>query len=179
MYAIISEIDKKSSEKVSQIWHHLCEVCRLEEIYTLPTPHFSWMVADGMILDQAKSKLASMISQVPEISTYTFGLGIFSGTFPVLFLPMVKTIKMIKLHQEIWNQVGPYCSQLNMYYSPSLWMPHITLALKDLDKEKLACAVNAYAFEQIELSVTMTSIALAESEDKKIGNILHRFPVNK
>jgi hypothetical protein len=27
--------------------------------------------------------------------------------------------------------------------------------------------------------VTMTSIALAESEDKKIGNILHRFPVYK
>lgn len=179
MYAIISEIDEGSSEKVSQIWHHLCEVCGLEEIYKLPTPHFSWLVAEGMILDQAKSKVASMISRVPEISTYAFGLGIFSGNLPVLFLPMVKTMDMIKVHQEIWDQVGPHCSQLNMYYSPSLWMPHITLALKDLDKDKLACAVNAYAFEQIELTVTMTSIALAESEDKKIGNILHRFPVYK
>jgi 2'-5' RNA ligase len=179
MYAIISEIDEESSEKVSQIWHHLCEMCGLEEIYTLPTPHFSWLVADGMILDLAKAKVASMISRVPEISTYTFGLGIFSGILPVLFLPMVKTMDMIQLHQEIWDQVGPHCSQVNMYYSPSLWMPHITLALKDLDKDKLACAVNVYAFKQIELSVTMTSIALAESVDKKIGNILHRFPVNK
>lgn len=179
MYAIISEIDKRSSEKVSQIWHGLCKACGLEEIYTLPTPHFSWLVANGMILDQAKLKVESMISQVPEIRTYTFGLGIFSGNLPVLFLPMVKTIEMIKLHQKIWDQVGPHCNQLNMYYSPSLWMPHITLALKDLDKEKLACAVNTYAFDQIELSVTMTSIALAESEDKKIGNILYRFPVKK
>lgn len=177
MYAIISEINSRSSEKVTQIWHGLCKACGLEEIYTLPTPHFSWLVAGGMDLAQAKSKVASMITRVPEIRTYTSGLGIFSGILPVLFLPMVKTMDMINLHQEIWDQVGPHCSKVNMYYSPSLWMPHITLALKDLDKEKLACAVNAYAFEQLELSVTMTSLALAESEDKKIGNILHRFPV--
>jgi 2'-5' RNA ligase len=179
MYAIISEIDQQSSETVSQIWHNLCRVCGLEEIYTIPTPHFTWLIADEMDLGKTKSVLAAMISQVPRISTYTFGLGIFSGTLPVLFLPMVKTIDMINLHQKIWDQIGPHCNQLNTYYSPSFWMPHITLALKDLDKEKLACAVNAYAFEQIKLSVTMTSIDIAESEDKKIGKILERFPVQE
>ena len=179
MYAIISEIDKQSSETVKIIWHDLCEECGLEEIYTLPTPHFSWLVAEEMDLKQAKSTIASMISTVPEIKTYTFGLGIFSGILPVLFLPMVKTMEMINLHQNIWEQVGPFCRQLKTYYSPSFWMPHITLALKDLDKDKLACAVSAFAFEQIELSVSMESIALAESEDKKIGKILERFPVNR
>lgn len=178
MYAIISEIDKQSSDVVRKIWHDLCEVCGLEEIYTLPTPHFTWLIADEMDLKQAESIVVSMIPEVPEIRTYTFGLGIFSGMLPVLFLPMVKTIEMINLHQNIWDQIGPHCSQLKTYYSPSFWMPHITLALKDLDKEKLACAVNALAFKQIELSVTMKSIALAESEDKKIGKILVRLPVN-
>ena len=176
MYAIISEIDEHSSETVSKIWQNLCEVCGLDEIYTLPTPHFTWLIADEMDLEQTGLILESMILKVPAIRTFTFGLGIFSGTLPVLFLPMVKTIDMIHLHQEIWDKIGPHCRKLNMYYSPSLWMPHITLALKDIDKEKLACAVNAYAFEQMELSVTMTSIDIAESEDKKIGKILQRFP---
>ncbi len=178
MYAIISEIDKQSSDLVKKIWHDLCEECGLEEIYTLPTPHFTWLIAKKMDLVQSKAIVESMILEVPEIKTHTFGLGIFSGILPVLFLPMVKTIDMINLHQKIWDQIGPHCSQINTYYSPSFWMPHITLALKDLDKENLACAINAYAFEQIELSVSMKSIALAESEDKKIGKILERFPVN-
>lgn len=178
MYAIMSEIDKQSSEKVTQIWRSLCDACGLEAIYTIPKPHFTWLISEEMDLVQASSIIESIILHAPAISIYTFGLGIFSGEKPVLFLPMVKTIDMIQLHQEIWDQIGPHCSQLKMYYSPPLWMPHITLALKDLNKENLACAVNAYAFEKIELSVNMINICLAELGDKKIGKILQRFPVN-
>jgi len=177
MYAIISEIDKQSSEKVTQIWHKLCDACGLEAIYTIPIPHFTWLISEEMDLDQARSIFVSKIPQIPGISTYTFGLGIFSGENPVLFLPMVKTIEMIQLHQDIWDRLGPHCGNLNMYYSPSFWMPHITLALKDLNKDNLACAVNAFAFKQVELSVTMLSVCLAELEDKKIGKILQRIPV--
>jgi 2'-5' RNA ligase len=86
---------------------------------------------------------------------------------------------MIHLHQNIWEKLGPYCSEMNRYYSPSLWMPHITLALNDLNKKNLACAIDTYAFEKIELSVKMTNLALAELQDQKIGKILQRFPVVK
>ncbi len=177
MYAIISEIDNQSSEKVSRIWDQLSEICGLEAIYTFPIPHFTWLVAEEMDITQAKSIIKLMSTKTSSIRTFTFGLGIFSAEQPVLYLPMVKTNDMVHLHQGIWGQMGPHCKEMNMYYSPSLWMPHITLALKDLNKKSLACAVDAYAFEKVELSVMMSSIAIAESEDKQMGKILQRFPV--
>jgi hypothetical protein len=177
MYAIISEIDPHSSTEVAKIWGELSQVCGLREIYTLPTPHFTWLVAEELALEEANSILSSMIVNTPKIATFTSGLGIFSGEYPVLFLPMVKSIEMIHLHQKIWEQLGPCCKEKNKYYSPSFWLPHITLALKDLNKENLTCAVNLIAFEQIELSVLMTSIAIAEHQIGQNAQILERYNV--
>jgi 2'-5' RNA ligase len=177
MYAIISEIDNPSGETVNQIWHKLCEACGLGAIYATPTPHFTWLVAEELDVEKSKLNLSEIVKSSPVISTHTFGLGLFSGGHPVLFLPMVKTVEMIHLHQHIWNEISPYTKDLNKYYSPEFWLPHITLALKDINRENLACAINEIGFEKIELNVSMTSLAIAEHEDEKIGTILERFPV--
>jgi len=175
MYAIISEIDEQSGEKVNQIWRKLCEACGLGAIYATPTPHFTWLTAEKLDVEKIKIILSALVKNSPDISTHTFGLGLFSGDHPVLFLPLVKTIEMINFHQRIWDKISPHCKDLNMYYSPDFWLPHITLALKDISRENLACAVNEIGFEKIELKVSMTSIAIAEHEDEKIGSILERF----
>jgi len=177
MYAIISEIDAQSSEKVNQIWQKLCEVCGLEAIYKIPTPHFTWLVAEELGIEQAKIKLSKIIQVSPQISTHTFGLGLFSGGRPIIYLPMVKTIEMIQLHQYFWDEIRPYCNDLNLYYSPEFWIPHITIALKDISRENLPCAINEIGFEKIELKISMTSFAIAEHGDEKMGTILERFPV--
>lgn len=177
MYAIISEIDAQSSEKVNQIWRKLCNACGLEAIYKIPTPHFTWLVAEALDVEQVKLKLSNVIQDSPHITTHTFGIGLFSGERPILFLPMVKTIEMIQRHQYIWDEIRPYCTDLKLYYSPKFWIPHITLALKDISRENLPCAINEIGFEKIELKVSITSFAIAEHEDEKLGTILERFPV--
>jgi len=177
MYAIISEIDEQSGEKVNHIWQKLCEACGLGAIYATPTPHFTWLTAEELDVEKAKIILSTLAKNSPDISTHTFGIGIFSGVHPVLFLPLVKTIEMINIHQRIWDKISPHCKDLNMYYSSDFWLPHITLALKDINRENLACAINEIGFEKIELNVSMTSLAIAEHEDEKIGTILERFTV--
>jgi 2'-5' RNA ligase len=177
MYAIISEIDEQSGEKVNQIWQKLCEACDLGAVYTTPTPHFTWLTAEELDVEKSKLNLSEIVKSSPVINTHTFGLGLFSGGHPVLFLPMVKTIEMIQFHQHIWNEISPYAKDLNKYYSPEYWLPHITLAFKDINRENLACAINEIGFEKIELNVSMTSLEIAEHEDEKIWTILERFPV--
>ena len=39
-------------------------------------------------------------------------------------------------------------------------MPHITLAIKDVDPEKLACAVSVLAGEPLDFNITLTSMAI-------------------
>jgi len=175
MYAIISELDPKSSSTVNQIWRELCEGCGLTAIYNMPLPHLTWMVAEDLDIEKSKAYLAQISRRTMPLTLHTFGLGIFTGAKPVLYLPTVKTIEMITLHEEIWRQLSPVSTDQKKYYSPRLWVPHVTLALNDLNQENLACAINAIAFETIELFIRISNLALARYEDKKAGEIIENL----
>jgi len=171
MYAIISELDPGSSTTVSGLWLELRRSCGLTAIYDVPTPHFTWLAAESLNADKAAPILSQIADQASVMTLHTFGLGIFSGEKPVLYLPLVKIRNMISLHEMIWDQIQPYTKQSELYYSPKLWVPHITLALNDLTRESLACAVNAIAFESIELFVKVDNLAIAEHEEELPGQI--------
>lgn len=175
MYAIISELDPGSSATVSGLWFDLRRSCGLSAIYEVPTPHFTWLAAESMNVDKAAPILSQIADQASLMTLHTFGLGIFAGEKPVLYLPLVKTREMISLHEEIWDQVQPYAKEAKLYYSPKLWVPHITLALNDLTKESLACAVKAIAFESVELFVKVDNLAIAEHEEAQPGKIQNQY----
>jgi 2'-5' RNA ligase len=177
MKAVISELDPKSAETVSQIWQRLCVACGVKEIYNLPTPHFTWFLAEDIDIEKAAPMVEQIALDAEPFTLHTFGLGIFSGDKPVLYLPIVKTVEMIELHQAIWNRIQAYGEDAKLYYSPALWVPHITLALKDLTKENLACAVNTIAFEPIELFVKVDNLALVAYENDQTSEMLKIFHI--
>lgn len=176
MYAIISELDQQSSVKVIEFWKTLREACGLRGIYDVPTPHFTWFAAEKLDVDQAKSIISQIVKGVKPFEIRTFGLGVFSGDHPVLYLPLVKTRKILNFHDEVWEKLRPYSEETQLYYSPWLWVPHITLALKDLSRENLSCAINAIAYEPIELINRVTNLILADYKDERPGQMLERFP---
>jgi len=176
MYAVISKLDPKSADTVSQIWRRLCKVCGLKEIYNLPTPHFTWFLAEDIDIDKTLPILEKIAMDADPFTLHTFGLGLFSGDNPVLYLPIVNTVEMIQLHQNLWNQIQSYGKDAKLYYSPKLWVPHITLSLKDLTKDNLACAVNTIAFEPIELFVEVENLALVAYENDRASETIKSFP---
>ncbi len=175
MFAIISKLDPESSETVNALWRKLCEACGLTAIYDLPLPHLTWMVADDLDIQKTLPILAQICERAAPLTLHTFGLGVFTGEKPVLYLPLVKSIEMIHLHEQIWDQLSPFSRDQKLYYSPRLWVPHITLAINDLTKDTLACAVNTIAFETIELFIQIENLAIARYEKKKAGEILEEF----
>ena len=175
MYAIISELDAESSVIVGNLWQKLREACGLKAIYNIPRPHLTWFSTDDIDVSEAMARLSSISESTRSLTIHTFGFGIFSGKNPVLYLPMVKSEEMIKLHNEIWDQIHLISEGPKLYYSPRLWVPHITLALKDLTQENLACAVNAIAFDPIELFVTINNLALVEHLDNQLGKTLENY----
>lgn len=175
MHTIISELDHETSKIVRDLWQKLHDQCGLKGIYLTPTPHFTWLVANEFDVEQVKTILKMLVEQVQIFQLQTFGLGIFSGEEPVLYLPLVKSLEMIDLHCQIWKHIAPLSQALKMYYSPKLWVPHITLARKDLSQETLSCAVNAIAFKQIELYVKVNNLAIAELDDDEVGKIVQKY----
>jgi 2'-5' RNA ligase len=178
MQAIISRLDQNTSKIVRNLWGKLYDECGLNAIYTIPTPHVTWFAADEIDLDLSLPLLSEIAEGSMAFTLHTFGLGIFSGEKPVLYLPMVKTLEMIHLHCKIWEQLESHAKAKKLYYSPKMWVPHITLALKDLTRENMACAVNAIGFDPIELYVVIDNLIVAEYEETSLGEILFQYDFN-
>lgn len=175
MYAIISELDPASSTTVRELWQRLKDACGLAAIYDTPIPHFTWFVADDLNMSKSAPILEQIAGNFENLTIHTFGLGIFTGEHPVLYLPMVKSVDMIALHREIWDQVQPYSKESQLYYSPPLWVPHISLAVKDLTKANLGCAVNEIAFDSIELFIQVNNLVIGEYTEGGFGKIHEKF----
>lgn len=175
MYAIISQLDTKSSETVRNLWQRLREVCGLKGIYNLPTPHMTWFSAEELDIPTAASIIANIAGSYPELATFAFGLGIFAGGSPVLYLPMVKSQAMIDLHSQIWDQVPQHANHPNMYYEPTHWLPHITLAAYDLSRENVACAMESVVFESIEMTVAIDNLIIVTQDMDPSSEVLHRY----
>jgi len=173
MYAIISEFDPDSIKTIRSFWQQLCRLCGLKEIYHIPIPHFTWLLAEEMDIGRVQTLIDRIASENEYLTVQTFGLGIFTGREPVLYLPIAKTLTLLQLHQNIWEGLLPYSKGVKQYYSPSQWIPHITLALKDLTQDSLECALSEIAFEPIELSCRALKLALVAYKDGSRGETLH------
>ncbi len=175
MYAIISALDQESSALVREIWQLLFDQCQLEGIFNFPTPHFSWFAADSLEVERVTPILRQIAAASDPIKVHTFGLGIFSGERPVLYLPVVKTQDLMDYHRNIWDQTQPYSENTRLYYSPVLWLPHITLAIKDLTLENLSCAVESVVGNPLFLTIRVENVMVVEQEGHEIGENLIRF----
>ena len=175
MVAIISELDPVSSATVQVLWQRLRDTCGLTAIYDIPIPHFTWFLADEMEIEKAVSILSQIAARSDPLSIYTSGIGIFSGERPVIYLPIIKTVGLIELHRQIWDQVYAFSKEIKLYYSPTLWVPHITLAVKDLTKENLHCAVDQLTFEPFELIIAVDSLVIGEILESGQVNVLDKL----
>jgi len=178
MYAIISELDPQSSDIVKDLWGRLRQACGLMAIYELPTPHFTWFVAENLDVPAVEAVIADLSARTRELTTFVFGFGIFSGERPVFYLPLVKSQAMMDLHNEIWHQVMACSQHPSQYYSPKFWLPHITLAINDITRESLVCALESVAFEAVELQVCADNLIVVAQEDDPSSLALKQFRFN-
>ena len=65
------------------------------------------------------------------------GLGIFTGSPPVLYVPIVRTRELSEFHATVWKHAARTASGTVDYYHPDDWLPHITLAFGDIHKDNL------------------------------------------
>jgi 2'-5' RNA ligase len=64
-------------------------------------------------------------------------LGIFTGAQPVLFIPVVRSPEITLFHRTLWPEIFGVGSGIVAYYSAENWLPHITLAHRDIHPDNL------------------------------------------
>ncbi len=175
MYAVATLLDTNSDSQIRSFWQLLETDCGLAGIKTTPLPHFSWQGAEDYPEKEVEKILEEVAGQHSPFTVRTAGLGLFTGSVPVLYLALVKTGKLLKLHDLLWERIGLLANSLNSHYSPDMWMPHITVAYQDLTSDNLACAVKNLIYRPVELEIHVDQLALLYQFNRDTG-IRNSFP---
>ncbi len=177
MHGIVTLLDEKHHSKVKHLWQTLEAECGLRGIQVTPIPHFSWQVAQDYHYEQLAHILDEVSRQAVPFQVNTGGLGIFTGEVPVLYISVVKNIHMLQLHEKLWNEARDAGVNINAFYSPDHWMPHITVAYGDVDQDTLRCAISRLAFQIFNWEFRVDNLAVISQPDGGVGqqSLFYRF----
>lgn len=175
MFAIATQLDQVSSSKTRVLWDWLETNCGLSGIRLTPLPHFSWQGAESYEMEGLKDCLDKITGSIQPFEVNASGLGIFTGLKPILYIALVKTRKLMELHELLWESTRAFYHNANLLYFPSYWVPHITLAYQDLSVEGLACAIKVLSSRPFDMSIFVNNLSVIYANNTDMGVAYHSF----
>lgn len=160
MHGIVSLLDNDHNQLVEELWAELEREFSVRGVYVTPYPHFSYHVAQAYDVDEIEPVLQRISSNITKFNVRTSGLGIFSGASPVLYIPVVRSLELTELHDELWQEISPASSGVQQYYHPEQWMPHITIGFGDINNGNLSQIIPFLATRDFNWEITVNNIAL-------------------
>jgi 2'-5' RNA ligase superfamily len=141
MHGIVSLLPEKYYRRVESLWDELEREFSVRGVYITPFPHFSYNVAQHYEVDKVLPVLKRITSNITTFQVRTSGIGIFNGASPVIYIPVVRSLELSQLHEELWNELSTAGTGIQEYYSPAQWMPHITIGFGDINRDNLPTIV--------------------------------------
>jgi 2'-5' RNA ligase len=175
MYAIVSILCEEEAEWIKNLWNILEIDCGLTGIKYFPYPHFSWQGSENYDVARVEGVLQKIATEVRPFSVKTAGLGIFTKDNPVIYIPLVKDEQLLRFHSRLWEKASGLADHPHLYYSPENWIPHITLAILDVNKARLGCAIDQLGTLNLERELHIDNLTLVSQEGDQIGELKSHF----
>lgn len=178
MYAVVSLLNGTSYGQVEGLWAELQERCGVKGIYATPFPHFSYHVAPAYEMARLERWLRRAARSLRPFTVCTSGLGIFTGLSSVLYIPVVRSPELTRVHGRIWPRADAMATGSVAYYHPDRWIPHITLGHGDLCQANLPDVVRLLGDRSFTWEITIDNLAIISSQGPTAG--LHlRVPLGQ
>jgi hypothetical protein len=175
MHGIVSLLPEPYYTRVIAIWEELSERYGLRGIRVTPYPHISWQIGQDYPSPELEQAMQEIAAETAPLQVTTAGLGVFTGTSPVLYIPVVKTAALVALHARIWDRFSAFGVDVSSYYSPTAWAPHISLAYLDLTPANIGPIVAELAVRYFTWEMRIDNIAFIYEPSGEIGELRFRF----
>lgn len=174
MQAIATLLDQSSDQATIKMWDDLKQDFFLSGINLTPTPHFTWFGGDEFDAVETKSTIESLADELLPFEVSTTGLGFFTTPKPVIYLPIIKSRKLLEAHEVVWKALTRYGRNVSEIYKPDLWIPHITLAHSDLSRATLAGILDNLMNNELKFTIKVNNLALIFATADSSGIIFHK-----
>jgi 2'-5' RNA ligase len=161
MHGVVSLLDDEHYTQVEEVWRELSDNFGVRGIYVTPYPHFTYQVAEEYDVRAVGTILHDLAARMRPFRVRTAGLGIFTLSNPVLYIPVVRSPELNALHTEVWRAIAQTsASEVAAYYEPAQWVPHVTLAHGDINHEQLAEIVRLLSTRNFHWELTVNNLSL-------------------
>ncbi len=169
MNGIASLLNDPWKSQVEAIWQELEQKCGLIGVRVTPLPHFTYQVVEAYDLPRLVQIVQKIARQTSSFTVHTTGLGVFTGETPVIYLQLVKNDLLLHFHKVIWDRTKEIAHDANPFYSPDLWIPHITLGYGDVTNFNLGCAMETLAFRELNWEITVDNLTFIGEIDQQVN----------
>lgn len=179
MHGIVSLLDEEHDAEVKGLWREMAGEFGIGTLADrLPYPHFSYQVVQDYDERRLVERLEVLTQQEEPFRVRAGGLGLFTGGHPVVYIPVVRTVALTALHERVWRACEGIGSGSQVYYGESQWMPHITLAEHDLERERLAALMAALYQRERVWDILVDNLAVIWDTGAK-HEVRYRFPFRR
>jgi 2'-5' RNA ligase len=166
MEGIATLLDSELTERVETIWAELDRDFGVRGVVQLtPIAHFSWLVATEFEEKMLRDELESVACTIAPFTVHTSGLGVFTGPSPIVYVPVVCSAALSTVHRMLWERLAPGSHEMNAYYAPDAWMPHITLAMGDVTPANLPHLVERLGARDFAWQIRVDNLVLIDQPD--------------
>lgn len=177
MFAIMTELDSQSARQIEMIRSRAVAACGGDPAPLQWPLHLSWQGAESYAMGEVEERMRMIAKNVAPITTNIEGVGIFTGSQPVLHLPVTRTPELSALNETLWESLAPLANKSNYYFSPSQWVPHITIVYGTAAAaEAIACMVSQLLSEPLHLNITLDHIYMGYFHGLEYGEAF-RYPL--
>jgi 2'-5' RNA ligase len=177
MYAIatlLSQDVARPGLKLEQVFDHIYKVAHVIPPNLL---HVSWFVTPELNMQGLEDEMNSLVKNWKSFSFKTKGLGLFNQKPIVIYLPIIRTLEITKMHGAIWDLLTPHTRQAVQNYSPERWIPHITIGYGEITNTRIASAFSQLVSEPLIFNSSMENISLIYNIDGDSG-VTFRAPLS-
>lgn len=160
MHGVVSLLPQPYYMQIEDLWAELKHEFGVEGVYVTPYPHFSYQVAGQYDLAALEPILRTFAALHTPYHVSTAGLGLFTGASPVLYIPLARGPELATFQQALWQALLPATADIQHYYHPQYWMPHITIGFGDLTNQNLAAIMRYLSSRNFNWQMTIDNLAL-------------------
>jgi 2'-5' RNA ligase len=133
----------------------------------VPTAHLTYFGAAAYDHEQVQGMLLQIAAEMEPFPIETDGLGIFTGSVSVLYVPVVRSSTLTQLHQRLWQVISQAGRSTMVVYVPEQWIRHIKLVQCGLTRAPLAAIVGRLSSSQFHWHILLTNLALITKDDSR------------
>lgn len=163
MSGIVSLLDPASERAVRALWAELDERHGLREVaQRVPYPHCSYHVAEDYDLAQLAGVLRRVAAQTQPFTATISGLGAFEQPEAVLHLAVERNAALDALHAALWRELEQtdIAREPAAIYGAQTWVPHVTLAQRDLTLDALRAIQAQWAGRDLRRDIWVSDLTL-------------------